>query len=43
MKDITNMTAKECKIELTRLQVAFKSKATAEELREILSQAIDRA
>jgi hypothetical protein len=43
MKDITTMTAKECKIELTRLKVAFKSKATGEELREILSQAIDRA
>jgi hypothetical protein len=42
-KDITTMTAKECKIELTRLKVAFKSKATGEELREILSQAIDRA
>ena len=43
MKDISKMTAKECKTELTKLKVAFKSKATPEELREILTQAQDRA
>jgi len=36
------MTAKECKIELTKLQVAFKSKAKVEELRETLQAALDR-
>ena len=41
-KDITTMTAKECKVELTKLQVAFKSKATVEVLRETLTAALDR-
>jgi hypothetical protein len=42
-KDINTMTAKELKIALTKAKVAFKSKATPEELREILTQALDRA
>jgi len=42
-KDITTMTAKELKIALTKAKVTFKSKATIEELREIYSQALDRA
>jgi uncharacterized protein (DUF302 family) len=42
-KDINKMTAKECKVELSKLKVAFKSKASVEELRQTLSQALDRS
>jgi hypothetical protein len=41
-KDITIMTAKELKVKLAKMKVAFKSKATLEELQAIYSEALDR-